>query len=588
LPESVRWNHYACVNNTSGYFKHYENPVSLRLLINLGWSNLPIYQKSNMTGLLRRLPKKGFSLTRNDFVVPTMIDKNLFARQVDFKGNIKYNNVNTVNTNNTSGLNSNNFWHSLFSADSVAVIGAKDIVGSWGYDCLRSLITPVNAGVKRAVYAVNPNVREILGLGCYNTILDIAGPVELAVIVVPANIVPSVMRQCVEKKVKAAVIISAGFAEVDEDGARLQDEVVKIAREGGIRFIGPNCIGHADMYTQLASAGVAGRVKAGPMTLLSQSGTLGASIMGIAASNGIGLSKLVSTGNEADLHLEDYLEYLENDEKTRIIAAYIEGLREGRRFYQLAKRITTKKPIVALKTGTTEESGRAAKSHTGALAGSDVVYSAAFKQSGVIRVEDEEELSDVMVGLLNQPLPRGNRVGILTMGGGFGVVTAEACEKEGLKIATLEPQTIEKLNGILPPRWSHGNPIDLVGIRSMSEDKTTLSCLYVLFQDKNVDSVISLIPPLASVPHSMSAYGPEQMRAIQIENQRNMEILTRDLKQYSKPFFLIRRFTGSPPGEGNAPVPESTERIPEYTTPRRAAKVLKHLTWYRQYLENNK
>jgi acetate---CoA ligase (ADP-forming) len=346
-----------------------------------------------------------------------------------------------------------NFWHALFKADSIAVVGARDVIGSWGFDALRAALGAKNTQPDRQVYAVNPGLKSVLGLSCFATILDIPGPVDLATIVVPAGAVPSVLRQCVQKGVRAAVIISAGFAEVDEEGRRLQAEIVNIARQGNLHFVGPNCIGHADIHSQVASAGAAGRIGPGPLGLLTQSGTLGATIMQIAAGSGVGLSKLVSTGNEADLHLEDYLEYLAGDEDTRVIAAYIEGLREGRRFLQLAREITLKKPIIAIKTGSTGESGRAAKSHTGALAGSDAVYSAAFKQAGVIRAEDEEELCDVAVAYLNQPLPAGKRVGILTMGGGFGVVTAETCEKEGLRIGALEAQTVEKYNAILPPRW---------------------------------------------------------------------------------------------------------------------------------------
>jgi len=273
--------------------------------------------------------------------------------------------------------------------------------------------------------------------------------------------VPAAFRQCVQKGVRAAVIISGGFAEADENGARLQAELARMARESGLHFVGPNCVGHADIHSLVASVSVVLRVTPGPLSLVTQSGTLGASILRMAASHGIGISKFISTGNEADLHFEDYLEYLAQDNSTRLIAGYIEGLREGRRFFELTQKITCDKPVVMIKTGTTGGSSQAAKSHTGALAGSDVVYTAAFKQAGVIRVEDEDELCDMAIALLNSPLPRGDRVGILTIGGGFGVVMAEACEKEGLRMASLEPQTLEKMNAILPGRWSHSNPVDM-------------------------------------------------------------------------------------------------------------------------------
>lgn len=494
-----------------------------------------------------------------------------------------------MNISNSPGLfKNNNFWHYLFNANSIAVIGANDIPGSWGHDAMRMAIASTETEVMRRAYAVNPNIPEILGLASYKTILDIADPVELAVIVVRANIVPDVMRQCVQKKVKMAVIISAGFAEVDEDGAKLQAEVLEIAREGGIRFVGPNCLGHADLHSHVASAGVIARTRPGPLAIISQSGTLGASIVGMVAGAGIGLSKFIGTGNEADLHLEDYLEYLAQDEDTRIIAAYIEGLREGRRFLQLAKEITVKKPIVVIKTGTTGESSRAAKSHTGALAGSDVIYTAAFKQSGVIRAQDEEELSDVVIALVNQPLPRGNRVGILTMGGGFGVVATEICEKEGLRIASLEPQTLEKLNAILPPRWSHGNPIDLVGIKHMGEDTTASSCLSIMMEDNNIDSIISFMPPGFMPPGPNGSFMPEHFQAIQLENQKRLWLLSQQGKQYGKPLLIIRRFSAQFFGETNIPSGLPREKIPEYSSPRRAARVIRHLAWYRQYLDYKK
>jgi acetyltransferase len=487
---------------------------------------------------------------------------------------------------NSPGLNQDSFWHSLFAADSIAVIGAKDVIGSWGFDAMRASIESARAKAGRHVYAVNPSVAEVQGVRSYKSVLDIPDPVELAIIVVPAPVVPQIFRQCTEKKVKAAVIISAGFAEVDAHGAKLQDEMVSIAREGGMHFVGPNCNGHADMHSRIASVGFASMIPAGPLALLSQSGTLGISIMQIAGNRGIGISKFVSTGNEADLHLEDYLEYLAQDEDTRIIAAYIEGLREGRRFFNLAQEITREKPIVVMKSGTTGASARAARSHTGALAGSDAVYAAAFKQAGVIRVEDEEELCDVALALHNLPLPRGNRVAILTMGGGFGVVTAEVCEKEGLEIAMLEPQTLKKLSAILPPRWSPGNPVDLVGIRPAGGDNTEASCLQLLLEDKNVDGIISLLPPMAFPRGLMPNISREQIRALQKENARNQEILLQQLKQYGKPLVYIRRMVIHLAHELDEPASPPKAMIPEYAHPRRAARVLCYLAGYRRYLEN--
>jgi acetyltransferase len=333
----------------------------------------------------------------------------------------------------------------------------------------------------------------------------------------------------------------------------------------------------------VASIGYADRISPGPLALLSQSGTLGASIMQTAAGRGIGLSKFVSTGNEADLRLEDFLEYLAQDDHTRIIAAYIEGLREGRRFFNLAKEITKQKPIVVMKSGTTGAAAKAAKSHTGALAGSDAVYTAAFRQAGVIRVEDEEELCDTVLALNNLPLPRGNRVAILTIGGGFGVVTAEICEKEGLEIASLEPPTLKKLSAILPPRWVPGNPVDLVGVRPVGGDNIGAACLQLLLEDKNVDAIISLLPPMIFIPGAVGELKPEQIRAMQAEIEKSQAILYQQLKQYNKPLIYIRRMALRFTLDTNN---SFKTLIPEYSHPQRVARVLRYLAGYRRYLEN--
>lgn len=474
----------------------------------------------------------------------------------------------------------------MFAAGSIAVIGAKDVPGSWGYDALRSVSETAGRSDKKQVYAVNPGCKEVLGYRCYDTVLDIEGSVELAIIVVPAPVVPAVLRQCAEKKVRAAVIVSAGFGEVDDAGEKLEAELLQIAEVGGMHFVGPNCVGHADMHTPLASAGIAGGRPAGPMSILSQSGTLGANLMQMASSHGIGLSKFVSTGNETDIHLEDCLEFLGTDKDTGIIVAYIEGLREGRRFYELARKITTEKPVIVIKTGSTAESGKAARSHTGALSGADEIYSAAFKQAGVIRVDDEEEACGTVAALLTQPLPPGRRVGILTMGGGFGVVTAEACEKQGLEIASLEPATIEKISGFLPQRWSHGNPVDLVGIRPGAGDMTTVNCLRCLLEDKNVDAVLTLLPLVGSFYRPLEKISLEEYLEMQTKDRKITEKLAKELKKYGKPLYMVTRFSFQQ--ENRVPPSYSYDRIPDYNHQDRAAGILRRLAWYSRYLEDRK
>jgi acyl-CoA synthetase (NDP forming) len=439
------------------------------------------------------------------------------------------------------------------------------------------------ARAKRKIYPVNLTAAEVLGIKAYDSVVNVPGSIDLAVIAVSARQVPEVIGQCVTKGVKAAVIISGGFAEIGEQGGKLEADVVKVARQGGLRFVGPNSMGHADTSSQLSTFAWTGKIAPGPVALISQSGNMGHRIIRSGLGLGVGFSKCVSTGNEADLRLEDYLEYLAQDKNTTVITAYIEGLREGRRFFQLAREITLSKPIVVVKAGGTKQSARAVRSHTATLAGSDTVYAAAFRQAGVIRADDDDELCDVVAALLNQPLPRGNRVGILTIGGGLGVVAAEACEREELDIAMLTSSTIEKLDACLPPRWSHGNPVDMAGL-SMAENPLTFSCLWVLMEDENVDAVLLQAPVGAGLKRLSSMFNRKEIRAFREAEENNLSLLSQRVREYGKPVFLVK------PAVDFATEPEVVsvfhkEGIPIYPSPRRAARVLNHLAWYRRYLD---
>ncbi len=280
----------------------------------------------------------------------------------------------------------------------------------------------------------------------YGSVNEIPVPVDCAVMIIPFREIPAAMDDCAQKGIKAAVIISGGFAEVGEEGARIQRETVEIARRAGIRFVGPNCMGHFNAHADFYTTPFVPSVRKGPVALISQSGNSGASIVHSGWKVGLGFSKFVSAGNEADLHFEDYLEYLAEDDETKVILGYVEGFREGRRFFELAREVTRKKPIVIMKAARTESGARAARSHTAALAGSDLVIDAAFKQCGVIRVEEIGEMIDAALALLGQPLPRGKRVGVVSMGGGLGVVAADALRRQGFELPLPSPATMEKLN----------------------------------------------------------------------------------------------------------------------------------------------
>jgi acetyl-CoA synthetase (ADP-forming) len=469
----------------------------------------------------------------------------------------------------------------LFNPGSVALIGASNNMAKWGFHIISLLI----AKGGRDIYPVNRNGDAIQGLRAYQNLSQVPGPVDLAVITVPFIDVPAAMEDCAGKGVKAAVVVSGGFAETGGDGARIQREVVEIARKAGIRFIGPNCMGHFDTSADFFTVPYLPPVSEGPLALISQSGNTSQSIVYLACELGLGFSKYVSSGNEADLHFEDYLEYLSRDDETKIILGYIEGLKEGRRFFKLAREITRKKPVVIMKAGRTEAGARAARSHTASLAGSDVVCEAAFKQAGVIRVEEVNELIDVTLALLGQPLPRGRRVGVLSSGGGAAVITADAVMRQHLELPKLSPVTMEKLNSLLPPRWSHVNPVETGG------DPFSYPCLWALMEDENVDAALIIggggvnasYAKWVSLPDSVSSQVDQYLEEVESNELKDVDKSIELMKKYHKPVIFAN--TGIPtPRKGKVYEKLLKEYIVPFPTPERAAKALAHLVQYSEYL----
>ena len=472
-------------------------------------------------------------------------------------------------------------WQHLFFPATVAVIGASNTTGSWGNNAIKGLMK----GDNRKIFPVNPNSPEILGIKAYPSVLDIPDTIDLAVIVVAETLVPGVMQQCVTKGVKSAIVITSGFGEMGEEGRRLEKEVADIARQGGIHFIGPNSMGHADTHSQLSTFGEYGKMPRGPVALLSQSGGTCMKIVRTLVESGISLSKYISTGNEADIIIEDYLEYLAGDDDTKVIALFIEGLRDGRRFFELAKKITPHKPIVVVKIGRTAESARAIVSHTGALAGEDRVYDAAFRQSGVIRVDDDDELIDVIYALINSPLPRGSRAGVLTIGGGQGALAAEACENEGLSIGKLEPETIARLNKLLPARWPHRNPVDMAG-PSAAEISVVASLLLTMMDDKNLDFVLLLAPMIMdrAFLFGRMGLGDGAIKAFRQNEEKSVLLIRDKILAYEKPVAMTWQWRGSSDPEVVDIFNKSKFII--CANSRRAARVLSYLVRYRRYLDS--
>jgi acetyl-CoA synthetase (ADP-forming) len=371
----------------------------------------------------------------------------------------------------------------LFNPRSVAVVGATSNWNKWGFSTFTSALN----GFRGPVYPVNNKETEVLGHKAFARVSDIPDPVDLVIVVVPSTSVASVMEDCVAKGVKASVIISAGFAEIGPEGKKLQDEVLSIAREGNIRFIGPNCMGFWSASSDLRGFMFPLPVKDGPLAFVSQGGNVGGAVVQSGHIRGVGFHRYVSCGCAADIQIEDYIEYFGQDPEVKVILAYIEGLVDGRRFMEKVKKVTPTKQVIVLKPGKTDAAAKAITSHSGALAGSDEAYEAAFESIGITRVESPEELLDVAIGFLTQPLPTGRNVAILTPGGSYGILCAEACATEGLNVVKLPDQVIETLNRVFPPRWSHGNPVDPAG------DRNVLTYLTAPGKLLKVDEVDSLI-----------------------------------------------------------------------------------------------
>lgn len=341
----------------------------------------------------------------------------------------------------------------------------------------------------RDLYPVNPGEREILGIAAYPSVRDIPAPVDLAIIVTPTNAVLSAVKDCAEKGVRAIVITSSGFGETGEKGLELEREMVRIARLGGCRIIGPNCVGIYSPSSRLPFPLDAGK-ESGKVGVVSQSGFFADYLTLAASRNGIGFSKAVSCGNEADLDAVDFLAYLGEDPETELIIAYLEGVRDGRRFHDLSREISRRKPIILLKGGTTQEGAQAAASHTGSLAGSRRVWQGALKQAGIIGAKSFEEVLDCLYAFSCQPLPEGRRVGIISGPGGIGVCTTDACLELGLEMAPLSGQTLERLRRAMPVVGaSIRNPLDL-SLASLVNPQVYADAVSILLEEENIDMLL--------------------------------------------------------------------------------------------------
>lgn len=397
--------------------------------------------------------------------------------------------------------------NTFFNPRAVAVIGASRRTMKAGHVIFKNFVINKQRNLLKAnLYPVNPNEKSILGFPCYPSVTDIDEEVDLVVIVVPAKIVPEVMQEAAKKRVKAAVIISAGFSEVGNH--ELEEEVTAIAKKAGIRVLGPNCLGVYDSQTgvdmlflpetKTLTTGdevvATPRPMTGPIAVVTQSGAFGAAALDYLSGKEMGVSKFVSFGNKADVTASEMLIYLLHDERTHVILFYSESIDKGREFMEVAKEVTPKKPIVALKVGKTEAGARAAASHTGSIAGSDRIYATAFNQVGVLRARDFEEFFDMGKALAFQPPVAGKNVAIITDAGGPGIMAVDECVAQGLTVKKFSEETIEKFEelkreGKIPRFATNLNPVDLTG--SVTSEMFEQGAR-ILFEDPEIHGIIVL------------------------------------------------------------------------------------------------
>ena len=471
----------------------------------------------------------------------------------------------------------------FFKPHSVAVVGATKKIEKAGHVIFKNFAENKMRGVFRGeIYPVNPNEDFILGARCYSSITKISGELDLIVIVVPAQIVPFIMEEAATKKAKAVIIISSGFREIGN--SELENQVSTIARKAGIRVLGPNCLGvyytktGVDTLflpeTKILATGdeviATPRPMFGNIAMVTQSGAFGVAALDYLTGRQIGISKFVSFGNKCDVNEAEMLHYLLFDEETRVILLYVEDIKSGREFVEIAKKVTMKKPIVALKAGRSEAGARAAASHTGAIAGSDKIYDAAFEQAGIVRAKDMEEFFDAGKALAMQPPAAGKNVAVLTDAGGPGIMAVDECELKGLTVNRFSERTLQKfenlkMEGKLPKFAATLNPVDITG--SVTSEMFGYA-LEILFQDPEINGVIVL-----GLHHTPGLQEDYIDRIAKVARKYDKPIVACDIGETEMALYTRFRF--------------DKLGVPAYSSPEDAARAMKALVSHGLYLKKN-
>ena len=451
----------------------------------------------------------------------------------------------------------------FLSPKSIAIIGASDKVGSVG----RAITSNIMKGYKGTIYPISPSRDTVFDKKAYKSVLDVPGKIDLAVVITKNTIVPVVLEECGKKKLQGAIVITAGFKEVDEEGAKLEQKLKDIAKKYKLQIIGPNCLGvmNLDPKTMMNSTFLKITPKSGEIALISQSGAICAALVEDASAQGIGFSAVISMGNKADMSEVDILKMLAEHKQTKVIVMYLEDMGNGQEFLKVCKDITRKKkkPVLVLKPGRSPEGAKAAMSHTGALMGSDEIYDALLKQSGAIRVDTMEELFDYATAFSKQPLPMNGDLVIVSNAGGPAIISTDACSKLGIKMAKIE-EIRKKIDAVIPPWGSSRNPVDIVGDADFNRFENVLN---EVLQHKNVGSVISMCTPSATLDYDKLA-----------------EVIVSMSKKYKKT--MLASLMGLDEGITNREILAEGD-IPYYTYAEGSIRALRAMLTFTDWIKNS-
>jgi len=480
----------------------------------------------------------------------------------------------------------------LFYPESIAFIGASNQMGKWGHMLLTNTIS---GGYKGEVYLVNHKGGTIAGREVYRSVVEISGSIDLVVVSIPAAHVPGLIPEIARKGIRNMLLITSGFGETGSEGKILEKSLVTAAQKAGILILGPNTMGICNPHIHLYCTGSLVQPMAGSTAMVAQSGNMGTQLLAYAEDQGIGIRAFSGSGNEAMITIEDFLDGFEVDELSKIVMLYIESIKNGRRFFESARRVSRKKPIILLKGGQSSAGSRAAASHTGAMTSDIRVFDAVCKQAGIVKVEQPMELLDLTAAFSSLPLPEGNRVAIMTLGGGWGVVTADLCSAYGLAIPDLPTEMLARLDKILPAYWSRSNPVDIVGERDFSIPMTIME---ELLGWDGCDGVINLgimgrrlfVNRMAKAIHEADpGYSIEFLdgarQALQDFEDQYVVHITQLMEQYEKPVFGVSLLKD---GDDNTVyrVEGAQYKGVFYETPERAVKAFARMVEYRHFLES--